>query len=69
MFRNYYKQYFYLPDELLLSFWGIQSLTLQKQNKITWLLLILLQEMLPLKGPTATKPLSWSKKLFPKMII
>ena len=46
---------------------GILNLTLWKLGEIT--LLIILQGMLPLKGPTAAKPLFLSKGIIPQMTI
>ena len=58
--------YVYLMVQLLLRSQGILNLTLWKQREIT--LLTLSQEMLPLKEPTAFKPLSLSKGTFSQMI-
>ena len=52
MFRNYSVQYFYLSFSYY-WFCGILNLTLWKLKEIT--LLIFLQGMLPLKGPTTAR--------------
>ena len=57
-------QYFYLLHYFTIL--GILNLTIWKLGEITWL--IFLQEMLPLKGPWAIKPLSFQKVISPTII-